>query len=63
MPDGDIVPIILWHGQYRNDGLEVLDMTLTDCSPRSAPRGLRDVRLVGEPTKWFVVADAVRYQP
>lgn len=55
---GDIATVILWHGQYRNDGLEVLNHIVEYRLP-----GLKNLRLEGAPTRWFLVADAVIYQP
>lgn len=50
--------IILWQGQYRNDGLERLE----NLSP-SIDRWLRDPRLVGEPSNWLLIAEARLYEP
>ena len=48
--------VSLWRGQYRNDGLERI---------ANLSEGLRlhDVRLVGEASDWFLLADMHVYEP
>lgn len=52
--------VVLWHGQYRNDGRECLDI-LKD--HERALFGLRNPRLVGQSGDWRLVADSTPYAP
>lgn len=54
------VTVVLWHGQYCNDGKE--RMAVLERYDRLL-FGLREPRLVGRSGHWQIVADAVPYQP
>lgn len=57
MPEvGDTVTVILWRGEWLDNGREILARARRDA-------GLSNVRVAGSSSRWFVVADAVRYEP
>lgn len=50
--------VVLWHGQYCNDGRARLEIL---AKHERTLFGLRNPRLEGEAGDWYVVADADRY--
>lgn len=52
--------VILWTGQYSNDGLERLE-TLTRVERCFFP--VHNPRLVGRPGAWTLIADMLEYIP
>jgi len=55
-----VATIVLWHGQYCNDGRERLETLLRN---ERTLFGLRSPRLVGRAGSWSLIADAAAYVP
>lgn len=58
----EIVTVILWDGELHSECIKARDRVV-DGQIGGEVRALRDIRIEGAPGRWFVVADAVRYQP